>query len=380
MTVATQLKSMDFVMFARASEGLTHFRGIVVSFLAMLLGGAFLFLGVYFAGRSPGGFGRIMLFLCWLIYAGIAGTGISATGIMLLDRARETPPRSLSDALVFGFICFLKACVIGIAIGAAALLFGLVAAILYFICKIPGVGPLLLFFTHPVLVVLAGLFAFFSGIFAALSAPALWDGDTITQAIAKSIAILKERAVTTVLYLLVMGFVTAIILGIIGAVIVPGYFSMTGLAAGIVGANVGADMSMLTNLPMALMYLSSGASGHVLSMMLAAAVLAMFVVAAALQVQLMGINLVYLGVSEGVDMAAAESMLKHQFDQAKAKAEEARQRAIVAAERAKAAAQQARSTAPAGVPAQAGALLCPGCNAAISPTDAFCQNCGHKLK
>jgi hypothetical protein len=380
MTVATQLKSMDFVMFARASEGLTHFRGIAVSFLAMLLGGAFLFLGVYFAGRSTGGFGRIMLFLCWLIYAGIAGTGVSATGIMLLDRARETPPRSLSDALVFGFICFLKACVIGIAIGAAALLFGLLAAIAYFICKIPGVGPLLLFFTHPVLVILAGLFAFFSGIFAALSAPALWDGDTVTQAIAKSIAILKERAVTTVLYLLVMGFVTAIILGIIGAVIVPGYFSMTGLAAGIVGANVGADISMLTNLPMALMYLSSGASGHVLSMMLATAVLVMLVVAAALQVQLMGINLVYLGVSEGVDMVAAESMLKHQFDQAKAKAEEARQRAIVAAERAKAAAQQARSTSPAAAPAQAGALLCPGCNAAISPTDAFCENCGHKLK
>jgi hypothetical protein len=359
MTVATQLKSMDFVMFARASEGLTHFRGIVVSFLAMLLGGAFLFLGVYFAGRSTGGFGRFMLFICWLIYAGIAGTGVSATGIILLDRARETPPGSLSDALVFGFICFLKACVIGIAIGAAALLFGLLAAILYFICKIPGVGPLLLFFTHPVLVVLAGLFALFSGIFAALSAPALWDGDTVTQAIAKSIAILKERAVTTVLYLLVMGFVTAVILGIIGAVIVPGYFSMTGLAAGIVGANVGADMSMLTNLPMALMYLSSGASGHVLSMMLATAVLVMLALAAALQVQLMGINLVYLGVSESVDMVAAESMLKHQFDQAKAKAEEARQRAIVAAERAKAAAQQARSTSPAAAPVQAGPLLCP---------------------
>jgi hypothetical protein len=265
-------------------------------------------------------------------------------------------------------------------IGAAALLLGLLAAILYFICKIPGIGPLLLFFTHPVLVVLAGLFAFLSGIFAALAAPALWDGDTVMQAIAKSIAILKERAVTTVLYLLVMGLVTAVILGIIGAVIVPGYFSMTGLAAGIVGANAGADMNLLTNLPMAMMYLSSGASGHVMSMMLATAVLVMLAVAAALQVQLMGINLVYLGVSEGVDTVAAESMLKHQFDQAKAKAEEAKQRAIVATERAKAAAQQARSASPAAVPAQAAASMCPGCNAAISPTDAFCENCGHRLK
>jgi hypothetical protein len=380
MAVATQLKSMDFLMFARASEGLTHFRGIAVSFLAMLLGGAFLFLGVYFAGRSGSGFGRIMLLICWLIYAAIAGTGVSATGIMLLDRARETPPRSLADALVFGFICFVKACVIGIAIGVAAFLAALVAAILYFICKIPGVGPMLLFFTHPILVVLAGLFAFFTGVFSALAAPALWDGDTVTQAIAKSIAILKERAVTAVLYLLVMGFVTAIILAIIGAVILPGYFSMTGLAAGIIGANLGADMSMLTNLPMALMQLSGGQSGHMISMMLATVVLVMLAVAAALQVHLMGINLVYLGVSEGVDTVAAERMLKRQFDQAKAKADEAKQRAVLAAERAKAAAQQARSPAPAPVPAQAAALLCPGCNSAITPADAFCENCGHKLK
>lgn len=378
MAVATQLKSMDFLMFAHASEGLTHFRGIMVSFVAMLLGGTFLFLGVYFAGRSGSGFGRIMLFICWLIYAAIAGTGLSATGIMLLDRARETPPRSLSDALVFGFICFVKACVIGIAIGVAALLFGLVAAILYFVCKIPGIGPLLLFFTHPVLVVLAGLFAFFTGVFSALAAPALWDGDSVMQAIAKSIAILKERAVTAVLYLLVMGFVTAIILGIIGAVILPGYFSMTGLAAGIVGANMGADLSMLTNLPMALMYLSGGQSGHVTAMMLATAVLIMLAVSTALQVQLMGINLVYLGASAGVDTVAAERMLKQQFDQAKARADEAKQRAVIAAERAKAAAQQARASTPA--PAQAATLLCPSCNSAIAPSDAFCENCGHKLK
>ena len=379
MAMAAQLKSMDFLMFARASEGLTHFRGILVSFLAMLLGGGFLFLGVYLAGRSGSGFGRFMLLICWLIYAAIAGTGISANGIMLLDRARETPPRSLVDALVFGFICFVKACVVGIAIGAAGLLVALAAAVVYFICKIPGIGPLLLFFSHPILVVVAGLFAFFAGIFSALAAPALWDGDTITQAIAKSIAILKERAVTAVLYLLVMAFVTAIILGIIGAVILPGYFSMTGLAAGIVGANIGGDLSMLTNLPMALMYLSGGQSGHVTAMMLATVVLAMLAVSTALQVHLMGINLVYLGVSQGVDTVAAERMLKQQFDQARAKADEAKQRAVLAAERAKAAAQQARTSIPVS-PAPTGALLCSSCNAAIAPSDVFCQNCGHKLK
>ena len=56
MAVATHLKSMDFLMFAQAAEGLTHVRGIIVSFVAMLLGGACLFLGVYIMGSSPRNF------------------------------------------------------------------------------------------------------------------------------------------------------------------------------------------------------------------------------------------------------------------------------------------------------------------------------------
>ena len=375
MAVATHLKSMDFLMFARAAEGLTHVRGIIVSFVAMLLGGACLFLGVYILESSPGIFGRVMLFICWVLYALIVGTGVYATGIMLLDRARVAPARSTSDAIVFGLICFLKSCVIGVAISVAALLVALVAAIIYFICKIPGVGPVLLFFVHPVLVIVVGLLAFLASIFGALVAPSLWDGDTITQAVAKTMAILKERAVVAVLYLLAMGLVTAIILGIIAAVIFPGYFSMTGLAAGIIGTNLAGGVGMLTNLPFALMYLTSGENGPMLAVMFSTAVLALLGIATALQVQLMGLNLVYLGVSEGVDTAGAERMLKQQLDQAKAKADEARQRALEAAERAKQAAQQARTSAAPGT-----GIRCPICNSAIGSDDVFCSDCGHKLK
>src|ERR1044071_9082226 len=379
MAVATELKSMDFMMFARASEGLTHFRGIVVSFAAMLLGGAFILLGLYF-GASGGTLGRIMLFICWVIYAVIAGTGVSATGIMLLDRARSAPPRALADALVYGFICFLKACVIGLALVAVAIAVALIAAIIYFICKIPGVGPILLFFTHPVMILVAGLLAFLTSIFTALVTPALWDGDSVTQAVAKTIAILKQRAVAAVVHLLVMAFVTAVILGIIGAIVFPGYFSMTGIAAAVIGPNLGLDPSMMTNPSMVMMALSSGGqSGHVYAMMLDTAVLVMLCIATALQVQLMGINLVYLGISEGIDTAEAERMLKRQLDQAKAKADEAKQRALIAAERAKAAAQQARSASTPTLPPTA-VNECPNCKSSISPEDAFCENCGHRLR
>ena len=36
MAVATHLKSMDFLMSPQAADGLTHVRGIIVSFVAML--------------------------------------------------------------------------------------------------------------------------------------------------------------------------------------------------------------------------------------------------------------------------------------------------------------------------------------------------------
>lgn len=378
MALGTDLKSMDFRMFARASEGLGEGRGIIVSFVAMMLGGGVLLFGLYAVGKSPGALGGVVLFICWILTALIAGTGLSAAGIMLLDRARIAAPRSTSDALLFGLICFLKACVVALVIFIAALLFGLAAALVYFLCKIPVVGPIVLFIAHPLLVVAAGLFAFLTFVFAALAAPALWDGDTVSQAIAKAIAVLKERAVLCVLYLLAMGVVTVIILSIIGAVILPGYSSMTGLAVTVIGEKLAGGVSISSHRPFGFMYLMSGSGGHGIAMMLSTAVLVLFGVVAALQVQLMGLNLVYLGVSEGIDTAGAEGMLKQQLDQAKAKADEAKQRALLAAERAKQAAQRARPAAPAQAPTEISS--CPNCNSATSPEDSFCENCGHKLK
>jgi hypothetical protein len=313
------------------------------------------------------------LFFCWVLCALVAGTGVSAAGIMLLDRARLAPARSLTDALVFGLLCLLKFWLIALGLLAAALVFVIAAALVYLICKIPGVGPLLLFVAHPVLVLCAGLLAFMASIFIALVMPALWDGDTVTQAVAKAVAILKERSIVTVLYLIVMALVTAIILGVIGWVVLPGYFSMTALAASVIGTNLDGGRAMLMN-PAALMLLMQGEGGPALAVMLDTIVLALLCIAAALQVQLMGINLVYLGVSQGVDTAGAELMLKHQLDQARSKADEAKHRALDAAVRAREAAQQARTAAP-----EAG-TRCPNCRSAAAPDDAFCENCGHKLK
>jgi hypothetical protein len=374
MAVATHLKSMDMLMFARASEGLTHVRGMIVSFLGFVCGGVFLVLGLYVASSSMNVLARMFLIFTWLLYALIAGTGVSATGIMLLDKARGAEPRSNSDALMFGLMCLLKFWLVGLGLFVGGLAIMFVPTTIYFICKIPGIGPLLLFFAHPILVLCAGALIFFASIFLTLIVPALWDGDTISQAAAKTVAILRDRAVATVLDLLVMGAVTAIILSILGAVILPGYLSMTGLATGVIGSRLAGGLALVTNLPFALMTLSSGEGGHMVALALATLMLLALCVAAALQVQLMGINLVYLGVSEGVDSSGTENLLKRQFDQAKAKADEAKQRAVAAAERARQAAQQARASQSPPT------MRCPNCNTSCTPDNAFCENCGQKLK
>lgn len=367
MTVATNLKSMDLAMFARASEGLTHWRGIAVTFFSLILAGAILALGMYSAASSASAMGVAVLVLCWILYSLVGGTGISAAGIMLLDQARGAPGRSTTDALVFGFMCLLKSWGVLLLMLLAGLVFMLAAALIYLVCKIPGIGPLLLFFAHPVLAVAAGFLIFIATfVFLPLVTPALWDGDGVIKAIAKTVAILKERFIVAVLYLILMAVVTVFILGVMGWVIIPGYVTMTGLAASIIGTNLAGDMSSL-------MYMTSGSSGHLTAAALATAVLFMVGIVMALQVYLMGINLVYLGVSDGVDVEGAERMLTEQIEQAKAKAEEAKQRAVEAADRAKQAAQQSRAAAPAE-------LKCPGCSAKVTAEDVFCESCGHKLK
>jgi hypothetical protein len=260
-------------------------------------------------------------------------------------------------------------------------LFLAVAAIVYFICKVPGLGPVLLFFSHPVLVVAAGILLFSASLFFSLVSPALWDGDTTMQAIAKTLAILKERYIIVVLHLVVMGFVTAFILAVVAGVIVPGYFSMTAFAARIIGPSIlSGEMNMpgfmgLTSVLMTLMSMG-GQSGHVQAILLDTALMATLVGTMALQVYLMGINLVYLNVSEGVDVSGAERVLKQQLDQAKAKAEVVKHRAIEAADRARQAAQ--RPPAPTGPSGRE----CPNheCRAPITADDVFCASCGYKLK
>ena len=131
-------------------------------------------------------------------------------------------------------------------------------------------------------------------------------------------------------------------------------------------------------------------------------------------VYLLGLNLVYLRVTEGLDVGATEAAMRSGFDDAKRRAAELSQKAKDAAERSReqgrqsaAAAQASAAAAAASATAATAATAattaappayspapavnappaaptttapCPKCTAPIGPGDLFCGVCGFKLK
>ena len=113
------------------------------------------------------------------------------------------------------------------------------------------------------------------------------------------------------------------------------------------------------------------------------------------QVWLLGLNLVYLRVSEGLDAQGTEQALAHGLAEARRRSVEMGQKAREAAERARGQvrphAGPSAAATPTAAPAAAAptviippaaplAMACPSCRATVTTDDLFCGACGHRLK
>lgn len=375
MSISIEIKSMDFSSLVRAAEGLSNWRGIAVLIGSLFLAAGVMVIGSYMAMHvGSGGMSAIFGFIFGLIALAIALTGVSASGILLMDQARGVPQRSVTDALVMAVMCLGKIILVGLMVFVVVLLFLLAAALIYFVCKIPGIGPLLLFIAHPVLVVVAGLLFFSIGfVFMPLVAPSLWDGNSVKQAIAKLIVIVRSRFMPVIVNFIVLWVLVSIITLIVSSIVFTGFASMTGLGVMVLGSDMQVSLLNATSN----LFAGGGAgSGPLWAATFSAALIFMVAAAMGVQVWLMGINLVYLNVSAGVDASQAEAMLDDQINSAKERAREAKQKAMEASERAR---QSVTRDAPAPMP-QASGAQCPNCHAGVSPDDMFCEHCGHKLK
>ena len=199
---------------------------------------------------------------------------------------------------------------------------------LLFICKIPFLGPLLFVVVFPLSVVVAGVTIVGLFLCMVLSLPAIWQGASITRALAQTFAIVRSRLLEAVLLLIFVGFlcfaVAAIIFGVLGFGLMP----TLGMSMSIVGFG-GFGMESM----MAMSQGGGGSAGHAIAGAIGGALL--WAVAASLigQVYLLGLSLVYLRVTEGLDLTASEAALRATFDDARRRTAELGEKARQATQR-----------------------------------------------
>jgi len=340
-----------------------------------------------------------------LVVAGLAGallffTGVHAAGVLLMDQARGLPPRSAMDAVVYGFMCVPKTLALMLLMLLAVIAVGVVVWLLFLICKIPGLGPILFTVVFPACVLLLGITVVALMVSLQIALPALWEGAGVAGALAKAFAILKSRLVETVMLLAVVAVLSGFVAIFVGAVLLFGFLPATGLAAtaiGSMGGGYGGGMygtggGMLGSVMGGLM--QGGIGGYTIAGAIGGGLLWAIALTLVFQVSLLGANLAYLRLSEGIDSSATERAMNARLEQARRKAAEMGQQAKEAAERARAQGERARAQAAqaaqerkaaqappaAAAPAAAVALVCPECNGAIASDDVFCGACGHRLK
>ncbi|UUC95927.1 MULTISPECIES: zinc ribbon domain-containing protein [Comamonas] len=340
------LGEIRFGTLARAAEGLTQWRPLLLCFLTLLLTGALIAGAAWMLVKA--GFFMYLIFMLASVIALLAGS--SGVGIMLMDKARNEPVRSFSAAASAGLLCLPKFLLVGLAIFVATLAYYLLAAVIYFICKIPVLGGILAFVAHPILVLVAAvLLIAMIWVIGPLMGPALWSGLSVKAALANVLSIARKRLVEVVLMEVVLYVILGLVCFMLFAGLVPATVSLTGMAMSITGDG-GSMAGMFMGggygrgygggfNPMGMM--GGGSTGLIAGL----GVLYCVVGALLAQVAIMGMNLIYLQARESVDPAEAEGALDSLIGDVRKKAEEAKAQTMAAAERTMAAAERAKQAA-----------------------------------
>lgn len=340
---------INFSALARAGEGLTQWRPLLLGFLTLLLAVALAGLGVWSIVRMQNTFGSLLGLLLNLVAIVVVLAGTSGVGAMLMDRAQKVPVRGYLDAGIFGLMCIPKFLGFGLVVALAGLAFFLVAALVYFICKIPVLGAVLAFVAHPLLI-MVGSALLVATLFVVnpLFAPAVWSGLSMKDALISVIGIASQRLVPVVLMQLMLYGVVGMTAWLLTAGLLPVGLSLTGLAASIMadgegmasmmggfgggygggyggyggGYGGGGSMGMLGGLM---------SNGSLIGMAMGLVVMLVVLSALLAQVMILGLNLVYLQAQENLDTSDTSSRfnrwLAAVLERSKAAAQAAKEKA-----------------------------------------------------
>jgi hypothetical protein len=356
-----------------AAEAIRNWRAAVLLLASMVVAGVVFALGGVVAVQVHPLVGAVFFLLGMVV----AFYGANAVGIMLMDEARGGTSRPMLAAVLTSVGTGHRLILAMLMVGAAYLLLLLAMVVLLFVCKLPGLGPLLFAFVFPVCVVVSGMAVFaLYAVIIPLAAPAIWSGATAMQAMSRLAAIARQRIVVVILSMLVLLLIVLVVGGILVGIMLTGTLVSGGLAAGIL--SVGSmSMNSITSLMM------GGGSGgsHMAAGAFGGTVVWAIAFTLPMLVYFRGCCQVYLSSIQGVDVEGMEQQMRGAMDAAKRKAEE-----VKAKGEAMAAQQAQRFEATAAIPVGAVAAVvttaqpqCPVCGTACVADDVFCGGCGHKL-
>ncbi len=298
-----------------------------------------------------------------------AATGVNAAGMLLMDQARGLPVRALAGAVRSGVACVPKVMALGLGLLLIALAVFLAIALAYFICKIPYLGPLLFVAVFPLSVLAAGVTLCGLLLCMFLSLPALWEGQPIVSAITQALGVARTRLVEAMLLGGVVGVLSAAVGVIVFGVLATGLMPALGLSAAILGSDGFGSVAAIAQGGTEFGYSGRGVAGaggsHAAAAAIGGGLLWSLATSLVAMVNLLGLNLVYLHVTEGLSTAPSRAAPSIPGS----------------AGTATPAAPQSR-TQPAGatVPSAVKSSTCPQCLSAVGTEDLFCGVCGHRLK
>ncbi|MCA8024605.1 DUF883 domain-containing protein [Burkholderia cepacia] len=374
----------------RAAEAVTNWRALAMCAIAIVASMLMVMLTIQVIGHSP-----VLGLLFVIATFAVSLIGYSAVGIVLM-RDAQGESVGFVDALLQATFSVHRLLGIGVLLVVSWLLLLLALLIVFLICKIPGVGPLLYAIAYPVAAIVAG--AIFAGMWYVgypLAAPAIWQGNSTLQTAARLLQIGRRQLLGVIVrmfgLLLLVGVLSAIVFGILGtgAAIASsisaatgtsplgGLMGMSGLGRHASAYGLGVDAAGGGFDYRSMAYL--GAYGFGNGLLFAIGLVIPFLTF------VNGTCLIYLQTISGVDFSETEEKLSQHVADAKRHAEQARERA--ADRLAKARDSHAASTAGAAgtaslpasdtaSPAADVATACAQCHKPMAADDLFCGECG----
>ncbi|MCA8059154.1 zinc ribbon domain-containing protein [Burkholderia cepacia] len=375
----------------RAAEAVTNWRALAMCAFALVASMLMGMFTIQVLGHSP-----VLGLLFVIATCAISLIGYSAVGIVLM-RDAQGEPVGFVDALLQATFTVHRLIGVGVLLAVGWVLFLLALLIVFLVCKIPGLGPLLYAIAYPLAAIVAG--AIFAGMWYVgypLAAPAIWQGNSTLQTAARLLQIGRRQLLGVIVrmfgLLLLVGVLSAVVLGILGtgAAIASSISAATGTSplgglmstlGGLGGFGrhasaygLGADAAEGGFDYRSMAYL--GAYGFGNGLLVAIGLVIPFLTF------VNGTCLIYLQTVSGVDFSATEEKLSQHVADAKRHAEQARERAadhLAKARASHAAGAAGTASLPASdtaSPATDEATACAQCHKPMAADDLFCGECG----